>query len=43
LDRYLTEDLGLDLSEEGGPNKSAESEPERVDLRIEARLPDSMR
>lgn len=43
LDRYLTEDLGLDLSEEGGHNKSAESASERADLRIEARLPDSMR
>ena len=41
LERYLTEELGINLSEEGGANMGAESASnERVDLRIEERLTD---
>ena len=39
LERYLTEELGVDLSEEAGANKGAESlSNERAELRIEERL-----
>ena len=39
LERYLTEELGVDLSEEAGASKGAESlSNERAELRIEERL-----